>query len=233
MAHLRRALAVAATGLALTAPSALAAPQVTRGMYGDRYCEYLAIRGESPRFTADVWNTYGLNACPDEQWRASDAGQLAGELAALGVILNGPRYWLMDRASIELAPGLGEIRTFSSGLEMRFIASVKVPVENGVPSRTPYRETTVRRSNTFTWSRKHRIYELIAPKRRVYVMQAYAQSVDPKLTIAKLRKLGSRLALPDGWRFRTRTIDRDLSLTTKGKAVVVQDDLQNTYQRLR
>lgn len=233
MAPLRRTLAAAATMLALGASPALAAPQVTRDMYGDRYCEYLAIRGESPRFTADVWNTYGLNACPDEQWRASDAGALAGELGALGVILNGPRYWLMDRASIELASGLGEVRAFSSGLDMRHIASVKVPVVNGVPARTPYRETTVRRANTFTWSRKHPIHELLAPKGRVYVMQAYSQIVDPNLTIARLRKLGSRLELPKGWRFRTRKLERALSLTTESKAVVIQDELQNTYQRLR
>ena len=232
MAPARLALAALATWLAVAAP-ATAKPNITKGMYGDRYCEYLAIKGQSPKFTADVWNTYGLNDCPDERWRASDPNALASELGAVGVVLNGPRYWLIERASIELEAGQGEVRTFSSGLDMRFIASVKVPVVNGVPSRAPYRETTVRRSNTFTWSRKNAVYELIDPKGRVYVMQAYSQITDPKLTIAKLPKLGKRLDLPKGWRYRTRTLDRALSLTTDGKAVVVQDDLQNTYQLRR
>ena len=227
------AFALALVTVALVPGSAAAAPQVTRGMYGDRYCEYLALRGESPKFTADVWNTYGLNACPDALWRATDAGAVAGELGALGVIMNGPRYWLMDRASVELAPGLGTVRTFSSGLDMRHIASVKVPVVDGMPSRVPYSETTVRRANTFTWSRRYPVHELVAPGGRVYVMQAFAQIVDPKLTVARLPKLAKRLKLPAGWRFRTRTLSRALSLTTNGKAVVVQDELQNTYQLRR
>ncbi len=77
------------------------------------------------------------------------------------------------------------------------------------------------------------MHELLAPNGRAYVMQAYAQIVDRGLTRSKLRGLGARLKLPAGWRYRTRTLRRDLALTTYGRTTVIQDELQNTYQRER
>jgi len=107
---------------------------------------------------------------------------------------------------------------------------VQVPLTNGVPGLAPYTETTVLRRNTFTWSRRHRIYELVGPDGSVYVMQAYSQIVDPGLTLGALSGLGSRLKLPTGWSYRARKLHRDLSLRTAGDAIVVQDELMNTYQ---
>jgi hypothetical protein len=65
-----------------------------------------------------------------------------------------------------------------------------------------------------------------------YAMQSYAQIVDKTLSYADLPKLGDRLKLPAGWRYDTMTPDADLVLAAKGRAVVVQDDLDNTYQKL-
>ena len=42
----------------------------------------------------------------------------------------------------------------------------------------------------------------------------------------------SRLKLPAGWRYETMTPDTDLLLGAQGKATVVQDDLDDTYQKL-
>ena len=227
---LRRLILAAALTLAAAAPSsAAAAPTRTTGMYGDRYCEYLVVKGALPDLTGEIWNTYGLNACPDKLWKASDANVLATDLGALAVRLNGPRYWLMDRASVTLAAGFGQVRSFH-GLKMRRLVSIKVPLVNGVPGQTPYAETTVNRKNTFTFSRAHRVFELVAPGGKVYVMQSYAQIVDPTLTLAQLPALGKRLKLPAGWRYRARTLKRDLPVTANGRAYVVQDELSNTYQ---
>ncbi len=206
-----------------------AKPKVTVRMFNDRYCEVLAVHGTFPNLLADVWNTYGLNNCPPGPWQALDEKAVATELGALAVRLNGPRHWLIDRASIRLAPGMGQIRSFGS-LRMREIAQVQVPITNGVPGLSPYSETTVLRKNTFTWGRRHRLYELAGPDGSVYVMQAYSQIVDPALTLSALTGLGSRLQLPAGWSYRTRKLRHDLSLRTAGEAVVVQDELMNTYQ---
>ena len=65
-------------------------------------------------------------------------------------------------------------------------------------ARTPYTDRTIARTNAWRWKRGRRVFELVAPGGDVYVMQSYSQIVDPELTLAKLRKLGKRLRLPDG-----------------------------------
>ena len=78
------------------------------------------------------------------------------------------------------------------------------------------------------------MYELISPE-HTYVMQTYAQIIDPKLTEADLSQLNGRLKLPEGWKFNVFRLDEDLVLKTVSdrEAHVTQDDLLNTYQRLR
>jgi hypothetical protein len=50
--------------------------------------------------------------------------------------------------------------------------------------------------------------------------------------MADLKNLAARLRLPAGWQYRTRVLDRDLMLRAKGTAHVLQDDLENSYQRV-
>ncbi len=221
-------LAVLLACLVAAGPAA-AKPTRTTGMANDRYCEYLVVTGTLPNLVADVWNTYGLDDCPPALWKKSDVNALKARFGALAVQLNGPRHWLMDSASIELAKGLGQVQSFN-GLRMRRIATVRVPITNGVPGAAPYTEVTVNRRNTFAWRRGRRVFELVAPDGSVYLMQAYAQIVDPAQTLAKLPSLGARLKLPAGWRYRSRVLKAPLALTTTGRATVLQDELQDTYQ---
>jgi len=65
-----------------------------------------------------------------------------------------------------------------------------------------------------------------------YVMQAYAQIVDKTLTYDDLPALGAKLKLPSGWRYSTTVPQQDIVAGYEGKATVVQDDLDNTYQKL-
>jgi len=94
-----------------------------------------------------------------------------------------------------------------------------------------YAEITVLRTTTFTFDSGAEIYELRSTDGATYVMQSMSQIVDPNLTLADLSMLGERLALPDGWSYAARTLDSDLVLTVQGEAIVIQDDLKNTYQR--
>ncbi|MGK0358047.1 MAG: hypothetical protein ACI9U2_000330 [Bradymonadia bacterium] len=51
-------------------------------------------------------------------------------------------------------------------------------------------------------------------------------------TQADLTDLGARLASPEGWVYSTRTLDEALVALADGEAVIVQDELANTYQRV-
>jgi hypothetical protein len=77
------------------------------------------------------------------------------------------------------------------------------------------------------------VYELVAPGGDTYVMQSYSQIRDPQLSIGQLRSLGGRIDPPPGWGYRVRRLRRDLDVGANGKATIVQDELQNTYQLAR
>jgi len=194
------------------------------GLHDARYCEVIALEKPPPNGTAVVWNTIGLNKCPDAQWRAFDAAALARELGDTFVVLNGPRHFLMD--SVTATPG--RVRSFH-GERMRRVASI--PIRSAADlARTPYTDRVVERGNVWHWKKGRRVYELVAPGGDVYVMQAYSQIVDARLAIGKLRALGRRLDLPTGWRYRSRVLKRALDVGANGEATIVQDELQNTYQ---
>jgi hypothetical protein len=47
-------------------------------------------------------------------------------------------------------------------------------------------------------------------------MQAYSGIVDPSITYDTLKDMGPRLKLPEGWKHRVVTLDKDLNITTPG-----------------
>jgi len=62
-------------------------------------------------------------------------------------------------------------------------------------------------------------------------MQSYSQIVNPTLSIKDLSALEQQLKMPVGWTYKSRVLDRDLSLVANGVAYVLQDNLSNSYQR--
>jgi hypothetical protein len=232
-------------GLAMPAAATAAKSPVSVGvnpkMYNERYCEYLFVHavpngsGTGAKLVGDVWNTFGLNKCPADKWAASDKTSLAALFpGTLVVKINGPRYWLINNATITWDSRIdargGTVRQFP-GLKMRFLTSVDVPLSAiSAGGMAPYAETVVNRRTNFNWSRKYPIHELVSPAGKVYAMQAYSQIVDKTLKLKNLAALGSKLALPAGWKYRTRKLKKDLTLRTSGASTVLQDELQNTYQ---
>jgi hypothetical protein len=221
-----RACVCGAVAAALVALPASAAPSPPK-LHDARYCEILEVRGALPEVTVTVWNTIGLNRCPAAKWDAIDAAALAAERGDTLVIKNGPRHFLMDSATASI----GRTQTFG-GIAMRKVATIPIHTAAEL-SQTPYTERTIERHNTWTWNAGRRVYKLLAPDGSNYVMQSYAQIRDPELEIGDLRSLGDRLELPPGWSYRVRRLKRDLTLRARGEATVIQDDLQNTYQRIQ
>lgn len=232
---MKRFLGLALIGLLLagcgatsqaSGPAALASRGSLRGV---RYCEILLVKGAPGRIQGTVYNTVGLNDCPDEQWRALDPAALADEFGARTALMNGPRYFLMDSNALQ-SPG--SVATFG-GLELREVATFAMPPGSLLGGeRQPYDESAIARVTEYVFNAGREIYELTAPDGRTYVMQSYALLVDPSLTEADLAGLGSRLKLPEGWRYAARTLDADYVVRSTGAARVITDDLGNTYQRV-
>jgi haloalkane dehalogenase len=200
-------------------------------MHGARYGEVLLVTGRLNRIEATVYNTLGLNDCRDDLWQTLDTDAIKKAYRARAVILNGPRYFLMDKVSIA-DPG-EEIFDFG-GLRMRRLATVPLKLTSllGGLRRQPYSEQPVRRTTVYVWDQGREVYELVAPDGTTYVMQSYSLQVDPTLTEADLPKLGTRLQLPEGWRYRARRLEEEWALQIDGEARVLQDELENSYQRV-
>jgi hypothetical protein len=224
-----RALVLGAVSLAglVCLVAAASADHRRVNFYDARYCEIFVLRGTVPDARVSVFNTIGLGHCPASKWNAIDPAKLAEHLHATGVVLNGPRHFLMDSASGHL----GDPR-WMAGMRVRKAASIDIKSPADLV-QTPYTERTIHRHNTWRWDHGRRVYELVAPNGSRYVMQSYSLIKDPDLSIPDLRTLGPRLELPTGWRYRTKRLRQDLTVRANGRATIVQDDLLDTYQRIR
>lgn len=193
-------------------------------VFGKRYGEVLLVRMGASGPQATVYNTFPLNDCPAESWESLDAAALAEENGAAAALLNGPRYWLMT--GITKAAGAPQPTRSFGGLEMIEQATVEMASTNPAP----YSVNKVDRRAVFTFGAGRPVFELVDDQGRRWVMQTYSQVVDKSLTLADLAALGSRLNLPEGWRYETRTLTEPLVVDTTGRpAQVLQDDLTNSY----
>ena len=148
------------------------------------------------------------------------------DMGAFMVKLNGPRHWMLDGLGSKVAVVDPVLREFN-GLLMRRIATIDL---GNNPQSTPYTVRHVNRGAVFFFDAGKPVHELVDPDGTAYVMQAYCIGVDPTITAETLPTLGERLALPDGWTFRTRILDEELVVDTSDHvATVLQDELENTY----
>lgn len=72
---------------------------------------------------------------------------------------------------------------------------------------------------------------MVAPDGTTYIMQSYSLIKDPTPTEESLRTLGSRLKLPAGWSYGARQLEQEVSFAVQGKAHLIQDEFENSYQR--
>lgn len=157
---------------------------------------------------------------------AMDPVKLQKELNGTRVVLNGPRYFTMDRNALR---DPGPVETFD-GVQARLLATLEVHSQK----RTPHTNNTVDRDTQYVFDKGNPVYELLSPDGHTYIMQSYSLEVDQTLNQQALADLGSKLKLLKGWEFRARMLDEDLVLRTAGtraRATVLQDDLKNSYQR--
>lgn len=196
-----------------------------------RYCEILLGTAdlEAGTVAIDVYNTVGLNDCPQAEWAAIDADALKAETMADVVILNGPRHWVLDE--FEQSTLLDTTVRAFGGVEMRKAGALELALAEVATPSSPYTPRTVRRDTTWRYFAGESVYELVGPDGAIYVMQSYSTQQVAQ-DEASLAGLGEVLELMAGWSFRSRVLDEQLLVTAvDGLATVVQDERGNTYQR--
>jgi hypothetical protein len=195
-------------------------------MRGVRYGEVLAMFLRDTGLEAEVYGTQMLNDCPQDLWETLDADAIAKDMRAMFVKLNGPRYWLLDGLGSKVAVVDPVFRDFN-GIQMRRIATIPLGADFAAGA---YVVRNVNRGAVFFFDAGKTVYELVDPDGRAFVMQARCVGVDSGMTEESLATLGERLALPEGWSYRTRVLGSELVIDTSATlATVVQDEFENTY----
>ena len=233
-----RTLMTVATANMTPPPDYAASAKMMRfeNLRGVQYCEFNLFYADIENATlyAEMWNSTGLNnsadkmnTCPTDVWAKVDADKLAQENNVLAAWKNGPRGWTMDW--IELP--VGEVTAFD-GWEGRWFAAPTLPkgVNPNVKGSSAYKPLIVDRKSVMTFNKGQPVFILDGPDGTPWVMQAWGKIVDPTLEYDGLAKLGDKLKPAEGWKFRTVVLDQDLTIkAVEGKAHLVQDELQNSY----
>ena len=212
--------------LLLTITSSVGLAQIS-DLRGQRYCEILIGEGKLLKgIRFDVYNTIGLNLCPQEKWIKLSEKKIKKEWNADFVKLNGPRYWTMDSMKSSL---LNPTIVSFNGIEMRKAGILDVGFRDIIGKRSVYKERKVRRNSIWIFNSNELIYELVSPDNKVYIMQSFSTEVKD-LTLESLKELKSQLKLPKGWTYRARLITEELNgPIPQGLATVIQDDFYNSY----
>ena len=209
------------------APATSTTNPAAANMHGKRYCEILLLDVQEDGIYAEVFNTYPLNDCPDDQWKAIDTAAVAADEGVVFASANGPRYWAMNSV---VKSDMSEVfsKTFGA-VEMNRYASVYVGT-NPADLLIPYSPHAVNRKAAFTFNAGTTVYMLHDAEGKTYVMQSWSQQVDPALNEADLLTLADRLQLPEGWTYDYKTLTEDFVVETRAEdAQVLGDDLRNSY----
>jgi hypothetical protein len=231
--HLALAIVAGCMTIAALSTAAAQTPDKSKhmieGVRDARYCELIPVVRRGIQLVATVYNTLGLNDCPPELWDKITEATMKKRFGALKVMLNGPRHFVMDAIAAAGDTAAGKT-VDAEGLALTARATIKVDL-SGLRAK-PYRERTIERETRYVFRAGKPVFLLVRPDGVRYAMQSYAQIIDKSLSYDDLSALASRLKLPAGWRYEVMKPDTDLMLGAQGKATVVQDDLDDTYQKL-
>jgi hypothetical protein len=180
-----------------------------------------------------IYDTTGLNGGDDSRDSAPasltqklDPKKIAKQYQALSARIDPPYHWTIDW----LSDRVGTVRSFD-GLNVAWMGNSLAPSSALSPKPLPhvaYHPTSTARTAVAGFKKGSEIYLLDDPKGQTWVMVSYKDT--PDQTIDKLQALGDVLKLPQGWKFRTTVLTKDLILEPKaGFAGVTSDEKGNLY----
>jgi hypothetical protein len=180
-------------------------------------------------------NTFDAsNKVMDSRFRALNAETLKKKYGSDGVFFNGPRRFVANGFTALAFDGCRK-RVIGT-IPFNLYGTFEVPSFNKFVSGPPvaYKVLVSKRTNTFIFKAGEQVHELITPKGDVYTMFSLSLKADPDNTIENLPSLGKRLTLPKGWKYRVRTLGKDMILSSSYNATppnsIVLDQFENNYQ---
>uniref|UniRef100_B1XRX0 Uncharacterized protein n=1 Tax=Polynucleobacter necessarius subsp. necessarius (strain STIR1) TaxID=452638 RepID=B1XRX0_POLNS len=144
-------------GLNLSSASAQAPLQVAptfersvSNLHNQRYCEVLVGKRDWLKLEVRVFNTQGLNLCPEAQWNALTKESIAKTYDASFVLLNGPRYWMMDE--IQAAGNtVNDVKASFGGIKMNLRAIIQLSLLKQFIGSKHYTPNEIARTTNFVY----------------------------------------------------------------------------------
>lgn len=236
-----RKLMLAALAAAVTATSPAQAeikinpgPQkgvtaVRDNVRGTVWCEVIPVMGTTPDSMGHIYNSSPVDDCTEERADKLDKAKLAAEMKVPTVLLNVGRYWTFDKVTFFTG---GETLDFH-GIKAQWAATMTLQDMKNLLGSKSYTVAKITRDTEWLYHKGKPVYLLRAPEGITWIMQVYSKKIDKSLTLETLDQLGSKLQLPEGWKFEVKVLDKDLALQPRwagGEAHIMWDSLGNAYQ---
>jgi len=167
---------------------------------------------------------------PQELVEGLDFEKMKQEYGVKGASLNGPKLWTPDYTDIEM----GEVREFN-GIKAAWIAQLNMGDNaGGVSETTPYETVTIFRKSELGWKKGTTVVLLDDAEGNTYILKGFQLGLKPQFTYEQFVAAGQSnfKKLPAGWKFRVKTLDKDLIETPEnGIATIMADEFFNVYDK--
>jgi len=197
------------------------------------FCEVALVYGSLMEKTvANFYNPTGIGHCSPEQFAqiAKDKEQIIKQTGAKDAFLHPSRHWTWDEF---WGYEVGEERQFGP-IKMVYVGVVPVDAIKQAAGAGHYQPAPISRNYKYLFKKGTQVYLLDTPDGKAFVMQSWSNVVNKGEMASNLWNLGTQLKqLPPGWKYRTRVLDRDLTVQPPAPthlAWLLQDEFQNTYQ---
>jgi len=222
----------------ILADGAAAKSRHIENMHQTRYIEmFLAAQDANGNLVAACYNTMaapnGIPASKDTAPQALveglDFNEIKEEFGVLGASLNGPKLWQPDWSDIDT----GVERDFN-GIKAFWVAQLNMPKSGAVSEMPPYKPATIARKSKLGWTKGTQVLLLDDAEGNTWVMKGFQLGLKPRHTFEQFAAAGQSQFqnLPPGWKFRVKTLDKDLIETpANGVATIMADEFFNVYDK--
>lgn len=170
------------------------------------------------------------NTAPQELAEGLDFDKIKQEYGVKGASLNGPKIWLPDWTEIDM----GVERDFN-GIKATWVAQLDMGDNaGGVSESTPYKPMTIARKSALGYNKGTTVLLLDDAEGNTWVMKGFQLGLKPQYTYEQFVAAGESnfKKLPEGWKFRIKTLDKDLIETPEnGVATIMPDEFFNVYDK--
>jgi hypothetical protein len=158
-----------------------------------------------------------------------DFAKLKNEYGVLGASLNGPKLWMLDWMEAEI----GAVRDFN-GMKAPWCAQLNMDKNVGVSESAPYKPMTIARKSAVGWNKGTTALLLDDAEGNTWVMKGFQLGLKPQHTYEQFVAAGAGnfKKLPPGWKFRIKTLEKDLiEVPVTGVATIMPDEFFNVYDK--